>query len=881
MISPEILAKFNATYGRLLVYDLLRRLDPVITSARPDLAIADRIFLMNWASRIALGVDFAEGEQRAIWQLAAYDVATRLALAPNADPALASAAGLVLGRLGNFPNRDLLKARVSSQLDLPLVFATEMIARELENTVELQKDRRFVLTDFQYRLFGALGGRPCGAHLPESDRTGEESDSAGTVPTASVRRAVSFSAPTSAGKSFILALDIARRLSLGAPTSIVYVVPTRSLVRQVMRDVSQQLASLNLPEVMLVCSPLPVEPNQVLSGVVYVLTQERLMTLLQAAEGTLTITALYVDEAQELRDGTRGMTLHSAIKETLERFPAAEAFFASPLTSNPEYAVREFAISDAATVILEHQAPVSQMLILLSEVEGKPKRVSLDVIVPDGLSRVGAMELPFDFRSGSQRLALTALQFTKENESTIVYANRPVDAEKLARIIADSLPKPDRIDESIAELIEFLSTHIHPSYALIECLPKGVAYHYGQMPHIVRGRIEDLFREKKLQYICCTSTLLQGVNLPATNIFLEQPHRGKNHPITSTDFWNLVGRVGRLRETFSGNVWCISLRLWKSDPLSGPRLGNMSSAFRTAFLFDKSYQEILKHIEDREVKSGDSVGEQVFGKVFSEYSLQGRRLVDTQEASPSLLKRMADVDARCAQLRLLVQLPNGVFRRNSSISPWRLEELHRLFLSKSHEIVEFIPSHPKQPGSLRKTRAIFQTIESVFFKSANRTYAYLAPLAYWWMVGKTLADLISDRIRVHAAVTPRAINIEIRELLKSLEVTLHYRYVKYLRAYNDVLAASLLDMHRADLVAGIAPLHTYIEMGACEPLVVNLIALGLSRTSAILLYKLVRRRWPTGATRHECLGLLRSLDLSTLELPSVCRREVQVIVSGK
>jgi superfamily II helicase len=85
----------------------------------------------------------------------------------------------------------------------------------------------------------------------------------------------------------------------------------------------------------------------------------------------------------------------------------------------------------------------------------------------------------------------------------------------------------------------------------------GVAFHYGNIPAILRTAVEQAFVSGDLQYLVCTSTLLAGVNLPARNLFLCQPLRKKGS-LESVDFWNLAGRAGRLRREFQGNIYLIN-----------------------------------------------------------------------------------------------------------------------------------------------------------------------------------------------------------------------------------------------------------------------------------------------------------------------------------
>ena len=117
----------------------------------------------------------------------------------------------------------------------------------------------------------------------------------------------------------------------------------------------------------------------------------------------------------------------------------------------------------------------------------------------------------------------------------------------------------------MSDLATFLRHEVHPEYRLAGFVKKRVAFHYGNMPQIIRGRIEELLRDRHLRFVCCTSTLLQGMNLPAKNIFVEDPKKGKGSPMKKGDFWNLVGRAGRLSKEFEGSVFCIFGKKWDQD----------------------------------------------------------------------------------------------------------------------------------------------------------------------------------------------------------------------------------------------------------------------------------------------------------------------------
>ncbi len=53
-----------------------------------------------------------------------------------------------------------------------------------------------------------------------------------------------------------------------------------------------------------------------------------------------------------------------------------------------------------------------------------------------------------------------------------------------------------------------------------EMLPKG----NGKLPMHVRRNLERAISEKRISNVVYTTTLLQGVNLPAQNVFIRNPH---------------------------------------------------------------------------------------------------------------------------------------------------------------------------------------------------------------------------------------------------------------------------------------------------------------------------------------------------------------------
>ena len=100
----------------------------------------------------------------------------------------------------------------------------------------------------------------------------------------------------------------------------------------------------------------------------------------------------------------------------------------------------------------------------------------------------------------------------------IVYCNTIDDTIDYA--LGFSRKLPIKTNDEIEGLIKLTKTFVHKDYYLIDCLRHGVAFHFGRLPQRIREQVESLFSKGLIDYVFCTSTLLEGVNLPAKNIFI-------------------------------------------------------------------------------------------------------------------------------------------------------------------------------------------------------------------------------------------------------------------------------------------------------------------------------------------------------------------------
>jgi hypothetical protein len=334
-------------------------------------------------------------------------------------------------------------------------------------------------------------------------------------------RWLSVSAPTSAGKSYIVKRWFEQRAQESETFRGVYLVPTRALIDEVSRDLMRDL------NVDVAVHVIPWD-----RGIgshtkeIFVLTQERLH-LLQERDPEFAPELVFIDEAQKVGDDARGVLLQRVLDEAVRRCPDAQVLFASPSSQNPELLLDGAPVRSRPKALVSEAVTVNQNLLWVNASRDSARWI-VDLVTGGEPRRVGEIELAARATNIGKRLPLVAVGIGGDGPGNVVYVNGAADAEKTAMQIADVLA--DAVDLSddpdIVALQELITKTIHPEYRLGGVLSKGVAFHYGNMPLVVRTEIERLFRKEVLRYLVCTSTLLEGVNLPCRNLFARAPTRG-------------------------------------------------------------------------------------------------------------------------------------------------------------------------------------------------------------------------------------------------------------------------------------------------------------------------------------------------------------------
>ncbi|PKL35155.1 MAG: hypothetical protein CVV44_22510 [Spirochaetae bacterium HGW-Spirochaetae-1] len=390
------------------------------------------------------------------------------------------------------------------------------------------------------------------------------------------------SAPTSAGKSFIILLKVIETI-LHKGGNVIYIVPTLSLVAQVSADFNRMLKIYNLTQYTISTTFNSQEINH---SRIYILTQEKAISAFsQSDEPYNNIRVLIVDEIQNLErvaneNDQRAKTLYDTLIEL--RFTCKPDI---TIISGPRInGLKELGINIFNEIEAEDEetrdSPVASFTYSISK-EGKafylkqysvllkePKKLKINndsIIIGYGRS-----QYPDEFVGYLSNF----IKNLGSDARNIIFSPTTKQARKTAVKLAE-LSESKPISKSIESLVEYIKETVHDEYDMCKTIPKGIVYHHGKVPMHVRAVIERAIKDKMISNVACTTTLMQGVNLPAQNVILRNPDlaikakNGIKPKLTDYELANLRGRAGRLLKDFIGRTFILEEDSFEADEKQG------------------------------------------------------------------------------------------------------------------------------------------------------------------------------------------------------------------------------------------------------------------------------------------------------------------------
>ncbi|OCF92328.1 hypothetical protein A9G17_03920 [Gilliamella sp. wkB7] len=721
----------------------------------------------------------------------------------------------------------------------PITFKLQKIRSDFENSIFI-KDKLIFLNRFQKQVY-------------EAHKKNE---------------IISISAPTSAGKSFVLCNVLLEELIEGNK-NIIYLVPTRALISQVELDLRSLIKANQLEENINISTVPPQEEIEINKSNVFIFTQERLHWFL-IENKSISLHLLIIDEAHKIEDKNRGILLQQKLEETVRYNPKIKVYFSSPYTSNPEILL-ENVLSDGKKNIVNTQfLAVNQNLIYATQIPRKLKEWQLTICTTDKTLPIGKLILEHIPSTELHKIVLLSERFSDQDSGNLIYCNGAADAEKISLLLFDLLEQSS-ISSEITELITLVKEAIHPNYALATVLQKGIAFHYGNMPLLIRQEIERLFSNGNIKYLVCTSTLLEGVNLPAKSIFMKKPTRGKNNPLNENDFWNLAGRAGRWGKEFSGNIICIEPDSWKIEPNPNKSKQIIKRALN---IVEENGEELLNFISDKAPRKDANSRQDLevaFGYYYIKYILNKETFPQTS-FHEKLLPKLQYISST-------IELPSYIIKRNPGISPIAQQSLLDYFKSNIDRIEEVIPVYPNDVNALEEYTRLIGRIGKTISEYPKQLNQSRALLVINWMTGKPLSYLIKKSYESYQKNPKynktKTLPVVIREVMDNIEKFVRFKFAKDSSCYIDILRYFLEINKRYDLLENIPQLNLWLEFGVSQKTHLSLLSLGLSRNTVIVLTDYIVN---TQMSKNESLDWIKRQDLDQLDISSIIIEDIKKIL---
>lgn len=394
-----------------------------------------------------------------------------------------------------------------------------------------------------------------------------------------VNRGVAVVAPTSYGKSELF-VDFCNEHK---GSTIAIIVPTKALLAQMKKRVLHG-KKIGEERRKIISHPEMYSIGDI--GFVGILTQERLLRMLRD-DPDLKFDYVFIDEAHNLLSGDeRNMLLAKVITLLSARSNATAISYLTPFLMDSKNLNTKY----SNTVFSEFR--VTEHL--------KTERFHVVDLRENGEGVLKLYDQYADeFLPIHNRPPQDEIDFLKKysKDKNIVYLNSPPRLEKFALSLAkklDVLESPE-----LLRACEDISKFLHKDYGLIDCIRKGVIYHHGSVPDVIRLYIENLYTDiPEIRYVVSSSTLLEGVNIPAEALFLLECKKGMGN-LSASQFKNLVGRVCRFKELFDPNSGSLSMlepEIYVVASSYMPPNANIESFIRRSVKIDKKITDKVENV---------------------------------------------------------------------------------------------------------------------------------------------------------------------------------------------------------------------------------------------------------------------------------------------
>jgi len=304
-------------------------------------------------------------------------------------------------------------------------------------------------------------------------------------------------------------------------------------------------------------------------------------------------------------------------------------------------------------------------------------------------------------------------------------------------------------NSSLASLRDYVADTVSANYDLVFCLDHSIGFHHGKMPQHVRNAVEFAVGKGMLTTVVCTTTLMQGVNIPAKSVVLRNPNlflkktNGVEPKLSAYEIANLRGRAGRLLRDFVGRTIILDGSEFETPSqqigLFEPTVKQLDASY--GGVFKKNREMILDETIADENKKRSGISKYIRSVMYTEPDAAG------QLARRGIYFSSAEVE-RIKGGMLRLDVDKSICRRYRYWDPYDLQTLRDL----SRKID--LPMSPFDDNVVNRLASVLdkvsQAMPSLVGKFLGSQYAsnsrkrwVLCKSAVGWAREKPLSELLA------------------------------------------------------------------------------------------------------------------------------------------
>lgn len=662
----------------------------------------------------------------------------------------------------------------------------------------------------------------------------------------------SFSAPTSMGKTFVITKFILNKLKNDCQDNFIILVPTRALISEIATKMIKEFKNFIGTDKHRVVTTLASITNN--EKFIAILTPERLYySMLENPE--LKFQFLFIDEAHKISSKDKRSIIYYKILDMLKGSNNVRIYFSSPVIPNPDiYLELTNYFSDSISSGHSFKfSPVTQNKIYVDLVN---KNISIYNSVLNKFQTNNLIKINYKSRID------VLLNFGKE-KCNLIYVSSTAKAINQAIELKEFIEKYNILDFSeevqneLEKVAKDIENKIHEEYYLASLVRCGISYHIGALPSDIRIKIENLLRLGYIKYCFCTSTLLEGVNVPVDNLFVFDYKKGRSE-LSTVDAFNLIGRAGRVSLNEFGNVIVIiedeKTQNYFDEVLlqklpNQTLLPNKAITKRTKkYIVDTLLKGKTNLLED-----GDKYKDKKLTEATYEYAVKCLNMLLHDICTNNKSYIVKDFEnAKVLSPQNIIDI-KSIFKNYSQED----DDINISIMQKDSLFNAIKNTHINYPSDFEYTSClnflnslsdIFQwpVFEKETLGKGNRLNYYTVILLQW-MQGNGLHEIIrrallynndhkclirdskhTELVNFNNSIEHK--NIVINETMKNIDNIINYKFSMYFLRFSE----TYLKCHKKQPVND---WYEYVEYGTSNKLVIMLQKYGFTREDAIILSK--------------------------------------------